>query len=115
MATRKSTSSPKTRTKKTATAKKSCTPKATRKPCQIVVKYNAGFNNFLSIRGSSAGLSWDKGTPLKNVGPDEWIWETRAPFTDCEFKVLINDENYECGENHWIKPGAKVQYTPNFS
>lgn len=83
-------------------------------PARVVVKYDVGFNNTLAIRGNGAGLSWDRGAPLKNVGPDEWVWETSAPFTDCEFKVLINDQNYECGENHHLGPSAKFQYTPSF-
>ena len=81
---------------------------------RVVVKYDAGFNNSLSIRGSGAGLSWDRGIPLKNVGSDEWVWEASAPFTDCEFKVLINDQQYEGGENHHLGPSSKFQYTPFF-
>lgn len=81
---------------------------------RIVVRYNVGFNNFLSIRGKGPGLSWDKGVHLKNVKHDEWLWETETPFNTCEFKVLINDSHYEIGENHPISCGASVQYTPQF-
>ncbi len=105
------TSSKKTRSK----LRKSPIEKAASyEPARIVVKYDVGFNNALSIRGCGAGLSWDLGAPLKNVGPDEWVWETNTPFTDCEFKVLINDQNYECGENHHLGPSSKFQYTPTF-
>ncbi|MGE0670457.1 MAG: hypothetical protein AB7H48_00490 [Parachlamydiales bacterium] len=101
--------------KKGAKLKKSPVKKAVpNEPARIVVKYDVGFNNTLSIRGNGAGLSWDRGAPLKNIGPDEWVWETSAPFTDCEFKVLINDQNYECGENHHLGPSSKFQYTPSF-
>lgn len=101
--------------KKVARPRKSPVKKAAPyAPARIVVKYDVGFNNTLSIRGNGAGLSWDRGAPLKNIGPDEWVWETNAPFTDCEFKVLINDQNYECGENHHLSPSSKFQYTPSF-
>jgi hypothetical protein len=81
---------------------------------RILVKYDVGFKNHLYIRGNGAGLSWNKGQPLKNIGRDEWIWETQLPFAECEFKTLINDERYEQGENHRIVSGKFFQYTPRF-
>jgi hypothetical protein len=57
---------------------------------RVVVKYDVGFNNAIYIRGNGANLSWDKGILLKNVKPDEWVWETDLAFTKCEFKVMIN-------------------------
>ncbi len=86
----------------------------TNKKTRVVIKYNCGFSNSLYIRGVGANLSWDKGQMLKNVGADEWLWETNAPFKDCEFKVLINDKAYETGENHHLSSGMSVQYTPKF-
>jgi hypothetical protein len=81
---------------------------------RVTVKYDVGFNNTLFLRGNGANLSWDKGIPLKNIKEDEWIWETEIPFTNCEFKVLINDQNYEIGENHSLQSGSTVIYKPQF-
>jgi hypothetical protein len=81
---------------------------------RVTVRFNAGFNNHLFIRGEGAGLSWERGVQLKNVGSDEWVWETSAAFKDCKFKVLINDQHYENGENHHIHGGIALQYTPKF-
>lgn len=81
---------------------------------RVVVRFDVGFNNILTIRGKGANLNWDKGAPLRNTKPDEWIWETEASFNTCEFKVLINDNQYEIGENHPISCGASIQYTPKF-
>jgi hypothetical protein len=78
---------------------------------RITVRYNAGYDNNLFIRGSGAGLSWDQGVMLKNIGPDEWVWEPNGP---CEFKVLINDQQFESGENHHVPDGIALQYTPKF-
>jgi hypothetical protein len=90
---------------------------ADKKPHQktrIVIRYNTGYGNQLYIRGKGANLSWDKGTPLKNTKADEWVWETDTSFSHCEFKILLNDRNYENGENHYLNPGASIVYTPHF-
>jgi len=81
---------------------------------RIVIKYDVGFNNQLFLRGKGANLSWDRGIKLRNIKNDEWVWETDLPFSICEFKVLINDQHFEQGENHRLTPGAIVQYTPSF-
>lgn len=81
---------------------------------RIIVKYDVGFNNSIFLRGEGAGLNWDRGIMLKNIKFDEWVWETNLPFTNCEFKVLINDRQYELGENHHLHCGTSFEYTPHF-
>lgn len=80
----------------------------------ITIKYDVGFSNALYIRGNGCDLSWEKGKMLKNVSADEWVWETDKSFGQCEFKVLINDQVYENGENRRISCGSSVSYTPQF-
>lgn len=80
----------------------------------LTIKYDAGYSNTLHIRGSGAHLSWDKGIPLKNIKANEWIYEIDIPFTDCEFKILINDCIYEEGENHRLHAGSMIIHTPHF-
>ena len=83
-------------------------------PTTIRVKYDCGFPNNLFIRGVGAGLTWEKGLPLKNTKPNEWIWEAKEPFTLCEFKILLNDRTYERGDNHLLAHGEDLSYTPIF-
>src|ERR1700720_811102 len=78
---------------------------------KIIVKYNCGWQNALYLRGIGANLQWDKGTPLKNVRADEWMWETDQPFQTCEFKIVLNDKNYEEGENHRLQCGKTIFFT----
>jgi hypothetical protein len=85
-----------------------------RRGTSVLIRYDAGFPNQLYIRGTGANLSWERGIPLKNLGTDQWIWETDLPLTHCEFKVLINDQIFESGENHTLKEGTHIQYTPRF-
>ena len=82
---------------------------------RITINLNCGFGNTLHLRGEGAGLSWERGIPLKNINADTWIWETDRPFTQCSFKVLLNDRNYETGENHVLKQNGQVSYVPQFS
>lgn len=81
---------------------------------RIIVKYDVGFNNTLFIRGQGGNLSWDRGTPMKNIKNDEWLWETDSNIPQGEFKVLINDRTYETGPNHTFKSGTNIQFTPRF-
>lgn len=90
------------------------TEKKSHQKTRITVKYNVGYGNQLYIRGKGANLTWDRGIPLKNIKNDEWVWETDTSFSHCEFKVLINDRNYENGENHYLNQGASIIYTPHF-
>lgn len=81
---------------------------------KITIKYDAGFGNMLTIRGQGADLSWQKGVELKNIKANEWVWETDATFTKCEFKILINDSQYETGPDHVLTYGSHLNYTPHF-
>lgn len=82
---------------------------------RILIKYDVGFGNTLSIRGHGLpGISWEKGVSLRNTKANEWLFETPATFTLFEFKVLLNDKVYETGPNHCCKCGSDIQYTPHF-
>lgn len=81
---------------------------------QIKIIYNVGFPNNLFIRGQGAGLSWEKGIQLKNIREDEWLWETNEIFPSCQFKLLINDSQYENGDNHEIRCGSSIEFSPHF-
>ncbi|MBA2369685.1 MAG: hypothetical protein H0V82_11770 [Candidatus Protochlamydia sp.] len=81
---------------------------------RITIRYDIGYNNQLTIRGKGANLNWERGQPLKNVKADEWVWETDTSFSQCEFKVLVNDREYEKGDNHLVNQGASFTYTPQF-
>lgn len=87
-------------------------PKA--KVTRITIRYDVGFPNELFIRGEGGGLSWEKGTPLKNISKDTWVWETRRHFHSLEFKVILNDALFEEGENHSIACGSSTEYSPCF-
>jgi hypothetical protein len=72
-----------------------------------------GYGNGLFIRGSGGGLSWDRGFPLHNIAHDQWIWETSSADV-LEFKLLINDEKWENGGNHFYQSGSSMSLYPSF-
>lgn len=81
---------------------------------QVIVRFDCGFGNTLFIRGEGAGLNWDKGAPLKNVKANEWLFESLENFTEGSFKILVNDEHYEHGENHTLVCGKVTIIEPRF-
>ncbi len=90
------------------------TNKKAQKNTQVIVNYDAGFSNELYIRGEGANLNWKKGQKLKNISANQWSWECNESFSKCEFKILINDKNYETGENHCLKEGDSFNCSPKF-
>ncbi len=101
--------------KKSTTTKKA-TPTKRKAPTlsRIKVYYDVGFKNSLYIRGEGAGLSWEKGVELRNEGHDLWVWETKQSSNNVQFKVLVNDQEFEVGTNHELSKGSTFEYTPSF-
>jgi len=88
--------------------------KTTAKLTRVVIHCDVGFNNNIFIRGNGPNLCWDKGILLRNTKSNEWVWETDQPFNSCEFKVLLNDTQYEQGNNHTLTCENSIEYTPQF-
>ena len=97
-------------------AEVSAKPKATKaNKTRIIAHIDCGFTNNLFIRGEGVStLSWDKGIQMKNIGPNEWVWESDRPFSTMQFKVLVNDKWYELGNNHAAAFGQQMDFTPQF-
>lgn len=93
---------------KKAPAKKAATT-------SIIANVDVGFGNTLYIRGEGAGLSWDKGTALKNDSPYEWSFRTTAAKGEITFKFLINDEAWAEGDNLTVPAGGTSVTSPDFS
>lgn len=89
--------------------------KAAAKPATLIsAKVDVGFGNTLYVRGSSGGLSWDKGQPMKCVADDLWTLEVAANEAPFAFKLLLNDETWSTGADYTATPGAKLEVQPAF-
>ena len=123
--------------KKTATAKRAVAKKVASKPVKqvaaeaksvecgkcdtkskkltrVIAKFDAGWGNALFIRGTGAGLDWQKGVPMQSIGEDEWLWEQLVPNGSVSFKVLVNDQQWSEGEDQSVAAGDTVICHPKF-
>ena len=100
-------------TVKKAVTKKATTPK-TKQQTSIVAYTDVGYGNTLYIRGKGAGLSWEKGLPLKNISSAEWIFDTTKATGTVTFKFLINDQIWAEGDDLKVKAGSKSISSPSF-
>jgi hypothetical protein len=87
-------------------------PKAT--GVTVTAKIDVGFGNALFIRGSGAGLSWSKGTPLACVANDAWSVVLAGAVSPFAFKFVLNDVQWSAGKDYLAGPGDTVTVTPAF-
>lgn len=80
----------------------------------IVAKVDIGFGNTLFLRGTGAGLSWDKGVEMTNTAADEWTWSTTKAGSDFLAKVLVNDVTWANEPDATIVAGTKTVLVPTF-
>jgi len=90
------------------------TPKISERLTTIVCTADVGWGNAVFIRGEGAGLSWEKGILMENVGGDRWEWSTATPHDGLSFKVLVNDTHWAHGDNLWVVCGGTLVFNPHF-
>ena len=79
----------------------------------ILVSYDAGWGNQLTLRGS-APLSWDSGLLMDPVGPSTWKLELEIE-EPLDFKPLYNDQVWAFGHRDYrVNPGETLTILPHF-
>jgi hypothetical protein len=78
------------------------------------MRIDLGFGNQLYIRGDGPGLSWERGVPAANSGPDLWTFEIRGADRPFGFKCLVNDEIWSSGDDFTAPPGGSIVVAPTF-
>ena len=99
---------------KKAAAPKKAAPKKAASQTNIIARVDVGFGNTLYVRGEGAGLSWEKGTALKNITPYEWGFASKKGSGSVTFKFLINDILWAEGEDLTVAAGGKSVSSPTF-
>jgi hypothetical protein len=87
-------------------------PKASK--VTITAAIDIGFGNTLFIRGSGAGLNWEKGKALAWTTGGAWTLILPAVDTPFAFKLLVNDATWSADPNYEAAPGDTVTVTPIF-
>ncbi|HEY1765624.1 MAG TPA: hypothetical protein VGF85_11925 [Opitutaceae bacterium] len=80
----------------------------------VTAKIDVGFGNALFLRGSGAGLSWNKGMPLVCIATDAWSLVLPSASEPFAFKFLLNDAAWSTGKDYLAGPGDTVTVTPVF-
>ena len=96
--------------------KTSAAPAQPARPTIIKIKaqIDVGFGNALTIRGSGAGLSWDKGVQMNCVNDDLWSLTLVGVTGKVAFKFLVNDLTWSSGEDYVAQPGDEIILVPAF-
>lgn len=84
------------------------------------IHYRLQFGDFVAVRGSSQGLSWEFGleaTWIETGGEDVWVLTLPFHYEKEEviyFKPLLNDEVWAKGYDYIVRPGETIDVYPFF-
>ncbi|MEZ4407111.1 MAG: alpha/beta hydrolase-fold protein [Polyangiales bacterium] len=69
----------------------------------------------LSLRGSLAGLSWERGVAFTRVDANTYEWRSASVAMPFEWKPLLDDADWSRGPNYTARPGDTVDVYPRFA
>jgi len=81
---------------------------------RILAQANPAMNQFLSVRGNLAPLSWDLGFPMQRTTIGQYGFTSTELAGDFEFKILLNDQSWQTGPNVLGKGGTTQIVMPTF-
>ncbi len=82
---------------------------------QICVKAKVPFPYSLTIRGQGADLSWERGEKLEQIDEDTYVYQLPGASGEVEYKILLEDRDWENGFNHTIDTEDRQEITPTFN
>ncbi|MGB0742945.1 MAG: hypothetical protein ACPGSB_00330 [Opitutales bacterium] len=89
--------------------------KARKNDAVITAAVFIGIGNKPYLRGSGAGLSWEKGVLMEFQEIGKWRWvapsETEEPL---ELQIYRNDEDADKSGKYTLEPGQKLEVSPVF-
>ncbi|HSR98210.1 MAG TPA: alpha/beta hydrolase-fold protein [Kofleriaceae bacterium] len=78
------------------------------------VHYDTGLGSRITIRGSSAPLSWTKGTDATWTSGNVWVATWPNAAGDANVKPLLDDAQWSTGGNYHVRAGTTVDIYPFF-
>jgi len=84
-------------------------------PTTVVANVMIGIGNKPYLRGEGPGLSWDEGVPMNFIEIGKWAWSPSRKNASLTVQVYRNDQDPDKGGKVEVKPGQKLEITPDFS
>ena len=81
---------------------------------RFLAQANPAVNQFLSVRGNLAPLSWDLGFPMQRTTIGQYGFTSTELTGDFEFKILLDDQTWQTGPNVQGKGGTTQMVMPTF-
>ncbi len=82
---------------------------------RIIAQVDVGWGHHLTVRGDTAPLSWDVGWPAYPAEDARWeLVLTELPEGTFEYKVLVDDETWQGGDNEVGTTGEDNEVVPTF-
>lgn len=99
-------------TSKTETSSEKVDPNAT---TTVVANVMIGIGNKPFLRGEGPGLSWDEGVSMNFIEIGKWAWSPPRKNASLTVQIYRNDQDPDKGGKVEVKPGQKLEITPDFS
>jgi hypothetical protein len=81
----------------------------------VVASVFIGIGNKPFVRGSGAGLNWDKGIAMEFVEIGKWQWIAPADLDEpVELQLFRNDEDVDSAGKYTLEPGQQLDISPVF-
>jgi predicted alpha/beta superfamily hydrolase len=80
----------------------------------VLVHYDTGFGNAITLRGEGDGLSWTAGVPCTWTDDNVWVCGPLPLTATAAVKPLVNDTDWALGYNWIVAPGETVSIYPAF-
>ena len=81
----------------------------------VVASVFIGIGNKPFVRGSGAGLNWDKGIAMEFVEIGKWQWIPPAELKEpVELQLFRNDEDVDSTGKYTLEPGQQLDISPVF-
>lgn len=81
---------------------------------RLVAQSNLAANQFLSLRGSVAPLSWTLGFPMRRTSNGQHAFVTTEMTGNFDFKTLLDDTTWQTGPDVQATSGTDQVITPMF-
>jgi hypothetical protein len=81
----------------------------------VVASVFIGIGNKPFVRGSRAGLNWDKGIAMEFVEIGKWQWIAPGDLDEpVELQLFRNDEDADSSGKYTLEPGQQLDVSPVF-